>query len=174
VSTKAKIITWLIVAAVAVGIGGFFLIRHLSRAAVLDPFNAKINDYINVAPKQRADPGPPALKGKVIPVDLGEKAVDWLYFDLPDDLRPTTPEEVGTVVHLRWGQIQVGQYGTGGGAAYVQTCKVTVLDKASGVVLGETEVRGSQPPQSSRRGSSQSGSKPTEAVISFVKQLARR
>src|SRR5262249_1488194 len=127
VTTGTKIFL-LALLVIGLGVGGFFGIRYLARQGELGPFNDQIADY--TAPATRGAPNKSAyLKGKVVPVNLKSKDVDWLYYDLPDDLRPASPAEVGTVVWLDWGEVKVGQYGTGGGGAFVQTCKVTVIDK---------------------------------------------
>jgi hypothetical protein len=114
------------------------------------------------------------VKGKVIPVSVADREVDWLYYDLPDDLRPAAPDQVGTVVWLRWDKVKVGQYGNNGGDANVQTCDVTVIDLAARRVVDQRRFVGGEPPQSSRRGSSASGSKPTEPIVAYLKSLPRR
>jgi hypothetical protein len=157
---------------IGLGVGGFFGIRYLARQGELGPFNDQIGDY--TAPAARAKDETAYVKGKVIPVNLKSKDVDWLYYDLPDDLRPASPAEVGTVAWLDWGEVKVGEYGKGGGGAFVQTCKVTVIDKARRAIVGETVVRGSDPPKSSRRGASASGSKPTAEVVQYLRGLPRK
>jgi hypothetical protein len=172
VTTGNKILL-LILLVIGLGVGGFFGIRYLARQGELGPFNDQINDYTAPAARVGKEESP-YVKGKVIPVNLKSKDVDWLYYDLPDNLRPTSPGEVGTVVWLDWGEVKVGQYGSGGGGAFVQTCKVTVIDKARRAIVGETVVRGSDPPRSSRRGSSASGSKPTTEVVQYLNRLPRK
>src|SRR5262249_8471941 len=113
-------------------------------------------------------------KGKVLPVSVTDKKVDWFYYDVPQDMRATTPEEVGTVVQLFWGEDKVGEYHPGGGGAYVRTCRVVVIDHEKRLAVGEASFRGGDPPRSSRNGVSQHGSYPTESMVSFLKSLPKR
>jgi hypothetical protein len=186
VTTGTKIFL-IILLVIGLGVGGFFGIRYLARESELGPFNDHITEYLSAADPGAANPvvpnppgaGQPAnqgayIKGKVIPVDVKSKSVDWLFYDLPPKLQPAAPAEVGTVVWLEWDQRQVGQYGTGGGGAYVQTCRVTVIDKAERRVLSQTVFEGGPPPRTSRRGSSASGPKPTDRVIQYLQSLPTR
>ncbi len=171
--TTGNKIFLLILLAAGLGVGGFFGIRYLVRQGELGPFNDKIGEYMAPA-KPKAPEDNPYVKGKVIPVNLKSKDVDWLYYDLPDDLRPASPADVGTVVWLDWGERKVGQYGASGGGAFVQTVRVTVIDKARGAIVGEAYLEGGPPPKTSRRGASASGSKPTDRVVTYLRGLPRR
>src|SRR5262245_30796732 len=100
---------------IVAGVGVYFW----DRSNKVSPFNKRINEYAvtfaPASPQPAANPpgmppGPnmPAplsggyIVGKVVPVDMKNKPeVDWIYFDLPDDLKAKKPEEVGTVVQLR-------------------------------------------------------------------------
>jgi hypothetical protein len=167
----------IILLVIGLGVGGFFGARYLLRESELGPFNEHVQEYLSAAnPPAGGQPNNQAayIKGKVIPVNVKSKDVDWLYYDLPPSLKPKTPAEVGTVVWLEWDERQVGQYGSGGGGAFVQTCRVTVIDKAERRVLSQVVVEGGQPPRTSRRGSSASGSKPTEQVVNYLKTLPTR
>jgi hypothetical protein len=169
---------WLIaLLVIGLGIGGFFLFRYWIRQADLGAFNAKIKEYIGSG--AGAFPGGPgqgqvgSIKGKkVLPVDVKAKEVDWVYYDLPDPLRPNRPEEVGAVALLHWGEEVVGKYGASGGNASRQTCHIVVVNHPTRTVVSQATVRGSEPPSSSRGGRSQSGSKPTAEVVNFLRSLS--
>jgi hypothetical protein len=176
----------LILLVIALGVGGFFGIRYLVRQGELSAFTNRLAEY--TAPPQKeaqTEPnpqgGPPFanpqrgyVKGKVIPVDLANQKIDWFYYDLPDDLKARTPEQVGTVVWLEWGERKVGQYGTSGGGAFVRTCNVTVIDHAQRAIVGRHYIEGGPPPTTSRRGASQYGSYPTEGIVNYLRGLPRR
>jgi hypothetical protein len=177
--TKVNLIVWLVF-----GVGVVVILicaavsnmRDKPRRATLRPFNDKVEEYLRiprVSNQGAKAPGP--LKGKVLPINLDTKEVDdSLFFELADDLRPTTPEEVGTLVLLQWGSRQVGRYGEMGGSASVQTCSVVVLDKERGKIVGETEVEGGPPPRTGSRLRGASGSRPTDKVIAYLYSLPRR
>ena len=56
----------------------------------------------------------------------------------------------------------------------MQTCIVTVIDKAERRVLSRQVFEGGPPPQTSRRGASASGPKPTEKIVQYLKNLPTR
>src|SRR5438105_11661091 len=102
---KGQVIGWSIVVVIALGVAGFFGVRSHQRAAAVKPFKEHIDSYL----KGVKGPGPGApggLNGKIgnklITVDTGEKEIDYLYFDLPEDRRAKNPDEVDSVVHLKW------------------------------------------------------------------------
>src|SRR5947209_4175641 len=105
---KGRLIGWTIVILIGTGIGGFFLVRSMVRASKLKPFKEDLAGYL----EQSKAPGGPgqgaqgAVKGKLITVDMDDRDFDYIYFDLPDDLRPDAPAEVGTVVQLKWAKQQ--------------------------------------------------------------------
>jgi hypothetical protein len=152
---------------VLLGVGIWFARRTIRRA----PFRAEMSTYLQ-APTGPAKPGTSVKK--VVVIDVADKDVDSLHFDLPDDLRAATPAEVTTVVWLNWSKNQIGTY-TGGGSAYQWSCQVTVIDKATRTTIRQQTFTGSRPPQSvrARRGTSHSGDKPTDQVINFLRGLPR-
>jgi hypothetical protein len=164
-------IIWMVIIGVGLCVGGFFLIKHLVRKSELSPFNQRIGEYTAAATTVVEAP---YVKGKILPVNAGDRAVDWFYYEVPEGMRAATPAEVGTVVLLNWGEQQIGQYGTSGGGAYVRTCRVTVIDHERRVTLDQREFRGGDPPKSSRRGSSAHGDYPTQQIISYLRGLPKR
>ena len=110
----------------------------------------------------------------MIVVDTAAKDIDGVWYDLPDNLRAAKPEEVGTVVWVTWGKDQVDTY-ENGAPAYVQTCKVTVIDKQTQTVLWDSQqFRGDEPPMEIDFSASEgSGSKPTEQVVDYLKGLPK-
>jgi hypothetical protein len=118
----------------------FFSIRN---AIYLGPFKAHVNEYSIVSglkPKRTQA----YLKGKVITVNKKVNRIDDIYFDLPEKLRATKPEDVGTIVWLEWGQDEFGFYCDESDSsckasitpdrhhetATVITCHMTIIDKS--------------------------------------------
>jgi hypothetical protein len=142
---------------------------------VTRPFKAHLAEYMDVA--QTADPehAPPQasqlVKGKIIPVDMKNKTIDPVYFDLSSDFRPRNPEEIGTIAALWWEDVQVGTY-EGRGGAYRYECTLMVWDKTTRSLLEDKLFRGSEPPSSSKNGQSQHGDKPYKEIRDYLNGLA--
>jgi hypothetical protein len=176
---KRALILCVPLAVIGVVVGTFFGIRAIIRANTVAPFKKHIEGYM--AGGEPAPANPNALKkeimkpkGKMIPVDVGEKAIDYIYFDLPGELRPATPEEVGTVVLLQWGKDRVFEYNNNPNLpAYQETVQITVLDMETRAVIGQSQLRGSMPPQIRSRTMSGTGSRPSTEIVNYLKALSR-
>jgi hypothetical protein len=128
------------------------------------------------------------LKGKIITVNKKEKRLDDIYFDLPEELRATKPEDVGTIVWLEWGKDEAGFYCDWSDVlckdgitppkhddpATVNTCHVTIIDKFIPAIVGEMSFMGSDPPQRKTRSGSSSGSMPTEEIVAYLQSLPKK
>jgi hypothetical protein len=174
---KGQVIGWSIVAVIALGIGGFFGVRSYQRAQTVKPFKAQLADYLKDAKAGAGGGLANKIGNKLITVDLGDKEIDYIYFDLPEDRRATKPEEVDSVVQLKWDKKIKGYYAAPGSndtskPGYWQTCDVMVVDRQSGEVQAASSFRGSDPPEKSS--SSASGSKPTDQVVTWLKGLPRK
>lgn len=136
-----------------------------------------LSAQIGLSPTLLLNPSPgsmqPYVKGKVILVNKEEKKIDHTYCELPEELRATRPEEVETIVWLEWGKDKVGRY-TDGSTAYVNTCKVTIIDRSIPAIVAVTNLRGSMPPNMTTRGGGAGGSMPTEEVIAYLQNLPRK
>ena len=171
---RNAIIFWCVVLAIGAVVGGFFGIRSMIRGKQMAPFQAHVQEYLAMA-------GPAAptsegyVKGKVITVDTKDKSIDYLYFDLPEELQAKTPDEVGTVVLLQWGEEQVGHYDSPTGpGAYKHTCQVILVDKERKAVVGGRRFVGSDPPQRKKSSESGYGSKPTSEIVTFLRTVPRK
>jgi hypothetical protein len=173
-SNKGKIIGWVLVGVVAAGVAGFFGVRLLLRANKVKPFKEHLATYtqpINQPEKEFTSKKP---IGKCVTVDMEKNEVDSIYFDLPDELRAETPDQVGTIVQLNWGKQQVNEY-EGGKPAYKQRCDVLVVDRATMSAVAAETFWGSDPPSQIKSSQSEgSGDKPTDQVVNFLKGLPRR
>src|SRR4051812_4829640 len=111
---KGRVIGWTIVVLIGLGIGGFFLVRSMVRSNKVKPFNEHLSSYLEQAkgPAGGAKPGQP-IQGKFITVDMDAREIDYFYFDLPEELRAETPDEVGAVVQMKWAKVDVNKYDNG-------------------------------------------------------------
>lgn len=127
-------------------------------------------------PGLRGGGGRAYLNGKVVVLDKKEKSIDSINSSLPDEMRATRADDIGTVVWLDWGEHMTGTYTTGGGA-YYYTCQVTVIDRSIPAKVGTRSFRGSAPPStttSSYYGQNHYGSRPDDEIIQYLKGLPRR
>jgi hypothetical protein len=168
---------WIALAAILVPLLGFAagmaIWQNQHRAWEQTVFGAAMDDYL--APTVTAPPGtPPPAFGKAVMVDTAERKLHYFQESLPDDLRAATPAEVTTVVQLRFTDQEVGWY-VGGGRALKVTCNVTVVDRASHVVLGTASFTGADPPlvTSAHPGEDVRGTLPVKDIIDFLKQLRK-
>ena len=128
-------------------------------------FDAHMSEYTSVTTQQ---PGAWYLNGKVLPIDMSNNEVDVnIYYEMPDSMRPLTPEEVSMVLWMDCTQRNVGSY-TQGGAAQQWFCQVTLVDMTIPAVIGEMSFEGSEPPITNPGSSSQSGSFPAKDIIEYL------
>jgi hypothetical protein len=154
-------------AVVVLGLGTWWLVRTVNRA----PFRPHLPAYL-AGPMGVAGQGTPVRK--VVVVDVKDRDIDGLQFDLPPDLRPANAGEVTTVVWVSWDKRQVATYTTGG-AAYKWFCDVTVFDLSTRGQIAKQQFQGTDPPATfyGKRGESRSGDKPTDAILNFLRGLKR-
>jgi hypothetical protein len=126
-------------------------------------------------------PGPSTayVRGKVLPVihkpysGGGSGVQKDLFWDLPSDLRPRNPDEVGTILWLDWEEKSFS-------VPYIQftyrvigiqyVCKVTVIDRATNEKIGEQTFVGSDP----RGSGNYAGDKPYPQIIQYLQGLPRK
>jgi hypothetical protein len=172
-----KYATWIVVGVLVLLIapGAFFVAKTLlserrqSRAAA--PFEEHINEYLT-APKAGA-PTNQKARGKFITVDVNERRVDRLYFELPPELRAASPDEVATVVWLDWREEKVGEY-SGGKPACVEWCDVTVIDRQQNVTLAKKQFKGGDPPKTLKTTFIKGvGPRPYKEIADYLASLCR-
>ena len=136
--------------------------------------------------------GSPYLKGRAVPVDLGEPVVDWglvgepttftpnhvsqILHDLPKSIVAWKPDQVGTVILLVWKRDVIGHFPSGD-AAYRVLCEVTVVDVAASAVVGRETFWGGGPPEVkflTRTRGDIGGTVPDDEIVEWIKALPRR
>jgi hypothetical protein len=169
---------WLIILFAAWIVAAFFSASYsIKDASLQDPFKDHVREYSTVSGLKNSVRTSPHrtqayLKGKIITVNKKENRIDDIYFKLPEELRATKPEDVGTIVWLDWGEDRVGFYLGSHGDATVNTCHVTIIDKSVPAIVGEINFRGSDPPE--RSYGSSSGSMPTEVIVNYLRNLPKK
>lgn len=150
-------------------------VQDANRREQLEPWAAMVRDHVLAAkgPAEALDPKGGYVTGRLLPVNWARREVDHLYFDIPPTLRSQTPTDVGTYAWLQYGQKQVGKYNNGD-PAYVQTAKITVIDKAKNTIVARAEVQGGPPPETKTSGGSGTGSHPGPQVLGYLMSLPTR
>lgn len=101
-------------------------------------FNAHMDDYVKAPnpidnsprPLDGVNPADYVLQPKLIPVDVDKRRVDAdFYHAVPEEWRATTPDEVKTILQIRWKQ--VGETTKRNRKVPIMRCEITIIDKAS-------------------------------------------
>lgn len=127
-----------------------------------------------------APPGNPYRIGRVAVVDVDERRIDpKLTRALPLDIVATLPEEVATVIWLRWGETREGEYHANGGGpvtgrAYRGYCDLVVIDVAAGLIVGTREFLAISPPTTTTASGDIHTEVDVESVANWVKALPVR
>ena len=99
-------IRFLLIALIVILMTGIKLAQSFYRFAkqdqTMNSFLPYISEYLNT-PFVDQYATHPYLSGKVVTVDVDRKTVDtWTYPKLADAIRAKKPEEVGTLVLIKW------------------------------------------------------------------------
>lgn len=118
---------------------GFAMASYAAQPSPLAEFDSYVATYLAVSDRQSGDI---YIRGKVIPMDVVEQHPDAAFYDkLPETLRATTPEEVGTVVRLDCTNLT--RYFCNRRLNPVQyRCEVTLVDMAIPAIVGEARFEG--------------------------------
>jgi len=121
----------------------------------------------------------PYIQGKVLPLELKSKKVNkWVYFGLPIEIRPASPEEVDTILWIDRREEKLGRYDNG--EPYVrQIWDIRLVDVRKLIITAETKVQWDPPTliQTSEYGEVRSyggsfGAQNLDAqVVAYVKNL---
>jgi hypothetical protein len=181
------------------------LIQDRNMEAVKSLFKNHLEEYLTCATDAQARrSATPYLKGKLITL---ERQADWpephsevpeasvsartvsdytlcgkLYWELPDELRAESPDEVETIVQSDWDYTVLAWYSDGRQkhAAVRIRCTVTVINRASATVTDSRVFLGSAPPLPDAKYLGRDwerdklvGSDPIEEVVAYLMALPR-
>jgi hypothetical protein len=140
-----------------------------SHERYLEPFQTHIDEYVsaNVSVTYTE----PYIQGKLIIVDVDKKCFDDIIFYIQEELRASSPTEVGTVVRLHWGKQVVGYYEYSRDKAYRVTCLVQVIDWTKKIIVGEKYFIGEDPPKMKDLHGSGVGKAPTVEIETYLAGL---
>jgi hypothetical protein len=166
------------IAALALGAASIVAIIFLVRRETDAAFRKDLKWYLE--PPKRGQPSSWSVSGKMVVVDVKQRAVDPLHFKLPKELRAYSPDDVGSIVQLHWERVQMGHYVTrlNGvevpvNAAYRWDCRAEVYDKASGALLTTKHFSGRDPPEM-KHNDQVEGLRPDDEIIEYLRGLPGR
>ncbi len=134
---------------------------------------------VKTLPKQYTEK--PYIRGRILPVDKKDKDVDGIYADLPENLRATSQNDIGTIVLMGHSYTKVGTYeraGLTGGPAFVAHCTIYLVDVEIPAVIYERTFDGDLPlmriQTHGRWSDGATGRGPEATIVTFLKALPRR
>ena len=184
-------------------IGGFLVflatifigdyMRKCEREAMAATFSSHLSEYVSIGGLTEDNEGQPYVTGKVVLVDIQPdakisvvkqfkkelKKTTWEeinrreFYELSPDLRATTPEEVGTIIWIKWDLVVEGFYSSPPRSACRITCEITVIDKDKATIVGKTVIRGTSPPSAVKTLHSGYGNRPTKKIVDYIESLPR-
>jgi hypothetical protein len=183
-STWKKVLAGLFL---ALALAAFSVIVYRVKAKPLEDVYASIKDQVAKTSQRHAENAwqfrywqrLPYMRGKAAILDEKTGHVDSAHFKLQEELRASTPDEVGTIVLLTCTSIEVGRYAEPGRTtpsdapgAYQWVCAATVIDRIIPAELDSEHFEGSVPP--SRSSGPAYGNLPTAEIIKYLEGLPRR
>lgn len=130
-----------------IGIASVAEISRQNRA--LSPFQQYLDEYLYLPGEnagntvmqmsRTSQTGSPHIHDKIIPVNVLQNELDILYFDLPEELRADSPDEVGTVVWLYCTSVTqvVRRVGVSTRNTVDYTCDVAVIDRSMAAIVAK-------------------------------------
>ncbi|HNV21998.1 MAG TPA: hypothetical protein PLB67_01495 [Candidatus Hydrogenedentes bacterium] len=112
------------------------------------------------------------IRGRAVVADVTEGLVLPLTFELPDDITPSTPEEVGTVIQIERFLEETGTYDDRT-PAYRQNALVRIVDLGFECVIGETFIQGGEPPGEKPKKGPGLGEPPDGQIPALVAEVPR-
>jgi hypothetical protein len=176
VCVKARFDWRLLILIVGAFVGGASFLVYKWRDTVRDRevaaigLDKQLTTYL--APPTSKTTGVTYRGQKLVLVNMDERNVDPLFFEMPARLKPAKADDVDTIVQLWWKQNQVGSY-SNGAKAMQWTCQCAVIERKTNALVAERVFTGSEPPRSTKSRGSASGNKPEDAVMGFITGLAR-
>ena len=105
----------------------------------------------------------------MLPLNAANSELDGLYYNLPDDLRPATLDEVKTILWLDCKPSEAGAY-EDGTPAFRDKCNAYLVDRTSSKVIQVQDFSGELPPLKKGWGTNYaSGKVLPETYIAYIK-----
>jgi hypothetical protein len=122
----------------------------------------------------------PAVRGKLLTIDVDRREVDHLTFPrLSEPLRATRPQEVGTLALIQYGRQHIGYYQNvetreKTGEAYRSFARVSLVDWATKTRTAEKVFLGEDPAAQLTHDGDCAGTQPMFQIVEYLEALPRR
>src|SRR5262245_57338914 len=169
-----------LIAVVVAGVSAPLFVKFAKAFDKVEKFNEMRNVWIKKP--SSSDPNARYIRGKVLPYGMlnnsrGAEVDRELYDGLPEELRPQTPDEVGTLAWVEWRLEEITTkkvawqiYHVLG---YQRVCTVTLIDRRVDKKLASRTFRGSDPTKGARNENGY-GDKPIAEILAYLKSLPRQ
>ncbi len=144
--------------------------RRIGRGAAIHTFASELPEYVDIG-SWNTPPVEMPMKLKLVSVDVTTQVFDNLMFRLPEAMHADLPDEVGTVVALRWLDQRV--WSLGGASGHKWTGRVRVVDLASRKCIAEGSFDGEAPPKPAGAAPRDDvyGERPIAAIVDWLVSL---
>lgn len=153
--------------------------RFARQDETMNSFLPYISEYLNT-PFVDQYATKPYLSGKVVTVDVDRRIVDtWTYPKLAEAIRAKNPQEVGTLVLIKWGREKIGDYqnvetGERTGEAFRGKASLTVIDWNNKFKLAEEVITGEEPATALRGKGNYESQQPMFKILAYLKRLPQK
>jgi hypothetical protein len=157
-------------------VGALFMVyrtsRGIGRGAGVKTFSSELPEYVDIG-SWRTPPVEQPMKLKLVSVDVTGMLYDNIMFRLPEHMHAELPDQVGTVVALKWLDKPVWSHGDAHGHRW--TCAVRVVDLADRKCIAEGSFEGEAPvqPDATAPPGIVYGERPTAAIVEWLLSLPR-
>ncbi len=143
------------------GVAGYFYYQHVAEDNTLEKFQGKISYYLTRSIDSNSVP---QLVPGILPIDLGTKTVDRMFFRLKDNFKPKSADDVSSVVGFKCSDKLAGSY-SDGASGYQKSCDIYVIDVRNHSWAYAGNFTGTEPPDSKKGGGSRTGSHPAKDYL---------
>jgi hypothetical protein len=142
------------------------------------PYQKNIETYLEKPPgiplvKKIANQDSVAINGKLVAVNLDKNAIDPVFNQLPQELKPEKPDQVKTVLWIKCNRIESSLKYSDGSPAYNNECTLTFIDLINKKYLWTDKVMAT-PPSSKRKGTDSDVEDPTTSILFYLQQIPHK
>ncbi len=160
-------------------IAGRSFYRFQKSEKAMQVFDTHLDEYFSAKITDTANQTQPYTKGALITLDIDSKTIDWFTFPkLDESIKAKTPEEMKTIVMIKWGEIKEGDYldekGVKVGEAFRSTATLTIIDWEKKTKIGEKIILGQSPLKTHQLDGDFKSAQPMFKVIEYLEQLPQK
>ena len=152
------------------GVVLFIYIDDQKEKNALKPFNENMASILKITDKSNYRISP---TGKTLPVNLATRTVDKAYFSISERFRPTSIDEITTIIgYDKCTENVIGEYTDGADAIQI-SCNIFIIDKNTGKWTFAGNIEGGEPPQTKKGAGNRKGRKPIYTYLTRLNMLGK-